>query len=372
MNPRITDREVSELPVAAGRAELLEEIMRTPVQAPTPRRRSLPGWAMAVAASAAVAAIALVPMLRNQEPAPTPARPMAPSTVPSTDPSSEEPSASGGQDADEPEEVVSVESDPGRAAGAEMSDVPEVSDGTYVGLNAPGWRLTALTDGELGWSETFADARGSLDLTTYPLDQYDSYVQDRADLGAPTPVSVLGVQGVLVRYDSTDWEVFVRPIGGWFVGIRATGYDRAELEELLADLVRTDRDGFVGALPDGFVTPANRDQRVQELLRGVDLPPGFTAADVDLEGVHDLYSASATVAGSVACAWLDRWQVADADGRDQVEQILSGAERWPLLVAIADDGGYTDAVAEAARMLAVGHDDKGNPVDLDGLRQLIC
>jgi len=369
MNPRITDREVSELPVAAGRAELLEEIMRTPVQAPTPRRRSLPGWAIAVAASAAVAAIALAPMLRDREPAPAQqAPPLAePSTSTSTSTSPEVDPPS-----DTPSEDTVLDGGSGWETGADMADVPQVPGGTYVAINAPGWRLTYLTDGELGWDEAFADDRGSVDLTTYPLDQYDSYVADRAHQSAPTPVRALGVDAVLTRYGATDWEVFVQPVGSWFVGIRATGYDRGELDDLLAALVRTDRDGFAGALPDGFVTPANRDQRVGELLQGVALPPGFTAADVDLQGVHDLYSASATVAGSVACAWLDRWQAAGADGREQVERVLSGAEQWPLLVAIADDGGYTEAVGMVADMLAAGHDGKGNPVDVDALRQAIC
>jgi len=61
----ITDEEVRDLDLAAGRAELLEEIMSTPVddlgRAPRTDRRT-PHWLVAIVAAAAVIAVVAVPV----------------------------------------------------------------------------------------------------------------------------------------------------------------------------------------------------------------------------------------------------------------------------------------------------------------------
>ena len=58
MNPQLTDDAVAALPLHAGRAELLEEIMQTPVlddrPLATPDTRRRRGWLAPVAAAAAI------------------------------------------------------------------------------------------------------------------------------------------------------------------------------------------------------------------------------------------------------------------------------------------------------------------------------
>lgn len=67
----ISNQDVRQLPVSAGRAELLEEIMATPVtdhvEAAPPSPRRTPAWAVALAAVAAVLAIVALPIVLFQD-----------------------------------------------------------------------------------------------------------------------------------------------------------------------------------------------------------------------------------------------------------------------------------------------------------------
>ena len=68
---RLTDDVVSGLPLSVARQELLEEIMSTPVidtvdPATRPPRRTR-GWAIAVAAAAAVALVVAVPLWASRD-----------------------------------------------------------------------------------------------------------------------------------------------------------------------------------------------------------------------------------------------------------------------------------------------------------------
>ena len=139
---RLTDDVVSGLPLSVARQELLEEIMSTPVidtvdPATRPPRRTR-GWAIAVAAAAAVALVVAVPLWASRDDG---AR-----TCPSSRSRDRAPRGS-----------------------ARSSLHPAGRSSTSP--RSPRRATTHAADGR------------RLDVHSRPADQYDSYVADREDIG---------------------------------------------------------------------------------------------------------------------------------------------------------------------------------------------
>jgi hypothetical protein len=213
----------------------------------------------------------------------------------------------------------------------------------------------------------------TLDLTTYPAGEHASYVADRSgDLGDPQHLTLLGQAADVWSYAVDDHEAIGTPDATGFVGVRGSGMTVDGFRALLADLVQTDAAGFAQSMPDGVITPYNRDRAVHHLLRGVELPPGFSASDVGLHGFNDGYQSAAAVAGSVGCAWIDVWAGGSAADRRAAIEAFEGSRGWPLLRAIADQGGYSSGFWRTAEELRAGHDDKGRPLHVASLKAGIC
>jgi hypothetical protein len=153
---------------------------------------------------------------------------------------------------------------------------------------------------------------------------------------------------------------------------RATGLSQDEFHAFLEGLVQTDAAGFTGSLPERVVTPANRDEAIRDLLKGVDTPPGLTAADVHMTGFNDAYQSAVHVAGAVGCAWTDVWSDGTPTQKQAAVDALAGSRSWPLLQRIANQGGYSSGFWDIAGELRSGHDDKGNPVEAGALRDAVC
>ena len=300
IGPTITDQEVALLPLADGRVDLLEEIMATPVldHAEPPTRRTPPGWLVAGAAAAAVAAIALGSTL------------------------------GGGSPADPPEPRIL------------QPAAPAVLDGRYLELNAAGWELTWVYADEDSLSLDWSSGEQSLTVLQIPAELYDARLRNRQ--GEVRPTTVLGRDAATWAYTSTDHATVTEPAGGFLYEIRAEGMPRGAYEDLIAGLVQTDEAGFYAALPEGTLTPANRDDVIRELLADVDTPDGFGLEDVGLEGFASTTYAAQGVAGAVGCAWLDVY-----DGGSSVEQesalaAFDGSRDWPVLRSIDRQGDYPE------------------------------
>ena len=334
--PRITDDEVASLPIHAGRADLLEEIMATPVvdrlDHKPARRRPAPVWLAVPAAAAAIAAIALVPAVRSAvDDPPRDGTPVAtspsvqPSTPPSTPPST-----------------------------APESGVRSVPGGRYVALDAAGWTVEYVSEGKYETDIAYSKGRQSLEMVQYPADSYDSYYQDRMDVSEPAPTQLLGKRSSTFTYSADD-HATIRPAeNGTFLEVRGSGMDLAGYRTLLDALVQTDAEGMAASLPEDVVTPFNKDEAVAHLLDGVEVPDGFTAADVEIEGFNDAYQSAARVAGSVGCAWLDVYAGGGPAARQQALRALDGSRSWPLLKATVDQGGYAEVFWGVADQLRAG------------------
>ena len=96
----------------------------------------------------------------------------------------------------------------------------------------------------------------------------------------------------------------------------------------------------------GSLDPAGA---LDALLEGVPLP-----ADLDVEALRQSvqpesqYQVVVGVSGAVACAWLDQWFAAGDSGddvrRSEAAEALSTSRTWPMLLDIADEGAWPDAV----------------------------
>ena len=94
--------------------------------------------------------------------------------------------------------------------------------------------------------------------------------------------------------------------------------------ETLDDIHQVGAEDWLEALPDSAVAPRAQAATVQEMLRGIPLPPGFVAPEATGE-TRDRYQLGAKVAGAVACAWIER------GGKEAVEALAS-SRSWPILL----------------------------------------
>ncbi|GGO79338.1 hypothetical protein [Nocardioides deserti] len=342
MDPKISDDAVGRLPIASGRAELLEEIMSTPVTdrttapdtAAAPRRRTV--WLVPLAAAAAVAVVATGPLWW---------------------PSGGEPaSAPGG---------------PAAQSGAEAAaDAP-----TYRAvLDTPGWRVTHVYEesGGNGGEISYRRGQTSLEVHWRPGSLYDDYVEDRRDIVDPPadgePVEVLGLTAQLWPYSADDHTV-IRPVeDGFLLEVRGSGMPRSAFEDLLGELRLVDEAGFEQALPDEFVTASERDAVVEEMLDGIAAASGQERTQGEEQppitsDQADRYHLGAEVAGQVACAWIEEFRAANQAGDQQRAQeatdVLASSRQWPVLLDMDARGDYPEAVWDYADQVARGEVPEG-------------
>ena len=264
MIPKLTDDAVAELPLGAGRAELLEEIMTTvapdrPAEQTPVRQRSR--WLVPLAVAAAVAAVASTPLWWG-----------------------------GGQ-----------------GGSGDGSRDPSVSyqpaaqspgTGYRAVLTAPGWQVDHVEgDSKYGGEVGYRNGAMSLQVTWYPEGSYESYVEDREHITDPPapgePVTVLGKPGQMWAYSATDHAVIREPDQEHWMEIRADGMDKAAYVALLGKLRLVSLAEFEATLPSDFATAAERPAAVRAILddiegvTGVTVPAG-TTLDTDSDAVRPL------------------------------------------------------------------------------------
>ena len=337
MIPKLTDDAVSHLPLGAGRAELLEEIMTTVAPdrttEPTPDQRSSGRrWLVPLAAAAVVAGIAGSSLWWEQvgeDPGPRGSAPVAglPSGA-SASPASPTP-----------------------------SEAPSVTSGHRAVLDAEGWQVRATESSDDGYGEVdYTSGRTSLQITWYPAKSYASYVEDREHIVDPPapgrPVEVLGKPGQLWAYSAQDHTVIREVQDGHWMEFRGSGINETGYLALLAQLRLVDLQGFEQALPDRFVTDTERADAVAALLQGIEAASGAGYPDgqpgAPKSEQQDPYQLGAAVAGSYACAWLDELAAATAAGAaaraDEAARVLGTARDWPVLDQMNPDGDYPEVL----------------------------
>jgi hypothetical protein len=330
MIPKLTDDAVSRLPLEAGRAELLEEIMSTvapdrTVSEPTPestRRRQR--WLVPLAAAAVVAGIAGSSLALQQ---------------------------------------ASHESGRGGDGTSQVADQLDLPRGDGILLDAPNWTVDHLSgDGLL-----FRNSDAELEITSYDAKSYDSYVKDREHIVDPPapgePLEVLGRSAQMWAYTPTDHTAIREVEDGHWLELRGSGMDKAGYLALLGQLRFASQAEFEAALPKEFVGEGERafagQQIVDEItaVSGAGFPRGES---LRLRGddAKDRYQFGAEVAGAYACAWLEEFEKASNAGQDaraaEAARVLDTSGQWPILLEMNAEGDYPEVVWEYAIQAASG------------------
>jgi hypothetical protein len=339
MNAKLTDDAVAELPLHRGRAELLEEIMSTPVlddrpvRTDPPRRRTT--WPVPVAAAAAVLALVagsawLVSGLGLR--------------------------------------------DAGVAAGG---------SGAYRAvLEAPGWTVDSVAADDDSGELTYVKRGQAFEISWYPASEYDDYVEDRNHITATPvagePVQVLGRDALMWFYGGTDNPTAIREVeNGHFLELRGKSMSTAAYLALLDDVRLVDRDDFAAAMPSAYVDGTARQKAIDEVLDGISeyvdplIPPGSTRGSFS-SAEDDLGLLGLDVARDVACEWLRDWDEAHRVG-DQARMaravaVLGTSRDWPTLRNATAGSEQPQLIWENADRVAAGRapKDVGHTLGCEG------
>lgn len=339
MNAKLTDDAVAGLPLSHGRAELLEEIMSTPVLDDRPIRSQEPPrrtrWLVPAAAAATVAALALGAAWWQ------------------TDGSG--PGGDGTREVAEPS--------------------PEMAGG-HVLLDAPGWEVAYMHADKSTGEATYENGKQRFDVMWGPTASYEGYVEDRRHIVQPAadgePITILGANAQMWAYSADDHTAIREIVDGQWIEFRGSGMDEAGYLALLDQLQLVDKATFQASLPEEFVVDGERDDAVASILDEIEavsgqlLPDGVARSSID-SGQADSYQLGAEVAGGVACAWLDEFaaakQAGDQARADNAAAVLASSTEWPVLHRMNKAGDYPEVVWDYASTVA---DDDAVPEGYEG------
>lgn len=336
MNPNLSDDTVAGLPLSLGRAELLEEIMSTPVldDHPTPadadgHRRGR--WLGPVAAAAVIAVVAAGTAWWSNGSGP------------------------GGD---------------GRSE--QVATAPQAADGFRAILDAPGWTVEGVYTDSRGGELSYVNGAQSFEISWYPAETYDDYVEDRRHITDPPadgePVEVLGLGAQMWAYSDANHTAIREPDAGHWLEARGDGMDEAAYVALLGQLRLVDLAAFEAAMPASYVDGSERDAAIEEILDGIGqyvdpvIPPGSQRAGFSSDQ-NDPYHLGADVAGAVACEWLGEFAAAQEAGDQQrmntAAAALASSRRWPVLQEMEERGDYAEVIYGYADQVVAGNVPEG-------------
>jgi hypothetical protein len=220
-------------------------------------------------------------------------------------------------------------------------------------VTAPGWSVRHAYGFEVdSGSMIFGNGTHHLSFDWYPARYYRSYLRDRRKVGPAVHSTILGHEATTVRYDDSpvnepglDYETLLSPWGKVAIGIRGIVASEREFQALLDSLRRVDVDTWLSAMPPEVVQPAALDATIEEMLRGVPLPPDFDRSTLPNPSlITDRYRLGTAVTGAVTCGWLEDWVTAarnhDLSGAREAARGLGSARNWPVLLAMAQEKGW--------------------------------
>lgn len=93
---------------------------------------------------------------------------------------------------------------------------------------------------------------------------------------------------------------------------------------VLEQLILTDVDTWLAAMPPEVVMPSERVETIQGMLEDIPTPPGFDVNTIPADELGDRYHFGARVTGTVTCAWIERWLQATRAGDEAEAAAASG------------------------------------------------
>lgn len=159
--------------------------------------------------------------------------------------------------------------------------------------------------------------------------------------------------------------------------IRSTVPSLEDFKRILGGFEKVDVNTWLGAMPDSVINRFDRDDKVEEMLRGIPLPDDFDPAAIPgRELTKDEYQLGAAVAGSVSCRWIDQWSKARRNG-DRASEIeatraMATSTTWPLLREMGKQGAYPEVVWGYADAMKGNGKFYGRPLEYDVSNGLGC
>ena len=230
-------------------------------------------------------------------------------------------------------------------------------------VTAPGWKIVRADEFEPDSGElTFSDGGRRLDVHWYPARQYGQYLRDRASVSTPEHGVLLGQRTTTVDYGRGEYATMLSPQGSVFIEVRGLLGGRSAYDEILHSLRPVDVETWLGAMPPSTVRPEARSEAVDQMLRGIPLPPGFDAAALQGEdSISDQSSLAVKVGNAVACGWVESWIAARAAGdqaaAEQAVEAMAGSADWPI-VRTAEVPWFSNYTM-VAKQLRAGRLDRG-------------
>lgn len=204
-------------------------------------------------------------------------------------------------------------------------------------VTAPGWEIVRADELEADSGElTFSDGSHRFDIRWYPARLYEQYLRDRAFVSTPQHGVLLGQRATTVDYTREEYATMLSPQGRVFIEVRGRLGSRRAYDDVLHSLRPVDVKTWLSAMPPSTVRPEARSEAVEQMLRGIPLPPGFDAATLQSEGsISDESSLAVEVGNAVACGWVESWIAARAAGDRAAAQravdAMASSANWPIV-----------------------------------------
>ncbi|KRF16581.1 hypothetical protein ASG90_09890 [Nocardioides sp. Soil797] len=279
------------------------------------------------------------------------------------------------------------------AAGTETlhkKSLPPTGANLHNVLGAETWRVDSLDDSEWGGSLlwTIGEGEQTVEMHWAPAEDYQGALADRQEIGPVQEIDLLGQTGKKFTYpgetlqppggDSlsptpargdanpstqTDTEageeaagarvmVLLPPVDGWYLEFDVMAADEAAVEAALAELHRVSPDEWQVGLGQSTVQPAEGEEFLDEVAQGVPMPDGVEVTTDDLNLPQSAYFARVAFLQPVLCGWAEDYVGGDKSAID----VLRASKDWPVVKALAPEGDYPSALADAVRKLAKDRD----------------
>jgi hypothetical protein len=204
-------------------------------------------------------------------------------------------------------------------------------------VSEPGWKIVRADEFEPDSGElTFSNGGRDFEIHWYPAHLYQQLLRDRADVSRPEEGTLLGHRATTVAYSPEEYATMLSPQGKVFIEVRGQLGSRRAYDEILHSLQPVDVETWLDAMPPSTVRPEARAKAVEQMLRGIPVPPGFDAAALQGEdSIADHSSLAVKVGNAVACSWAQNWIAARSAG-DQVAaqravDAMAGSADWPIV-----------------------------------------
>ena len=162
-----------------------------------------------------------------------------------------------------------------------------------------------------------------------------------------------GVEAFVQSNADNQWSVYWMS-GNWaFSATFSNVDDPAMIPDLLNRFRLVDDSTFATMYEGGdVVTDSNRPATVAAMITDVELPPAVSVSDLaNRRGANERYQEVVAVSSAIACSWLEVYfdnVNTDPATAQAAADSLAASTGWDMLQEIEDQGGWSNAVWEAA------------------------